>query len=439
MRVAFKTLGCKINQFDTAVMEEIIKENKHLIVSFEEAADVYIINTCSVTKRGDYQSRQMIRRSIRQNSSAKIIATGCYVQTNPEEIGSIPGVDILLGNDEKLNILDYINSIDSSISQSKVSPPQKEIGDISATDKFRYHIIKGFLDKTRGFVKIQDGCNSFCSYCIVPMARGRSRSLSPDKVIEQIKTFEEEGYREIVLTGVHLGSYGMDLEPAFNLSELLNQILSATSVSRIRLSSIDPTDINDDLIDILAASHRICRHLHIPLQSGDDRILKEMNRGYSSLYYNNLIVKLKQKLPEICIGTDIMAGFPGEDNNSFITTCRFIESLPISYIHVFSYSKRPGTMASKMRYQITREIKDKRNRVLRELSKKKREVFYKRFIDRELSVLIEDKRDKNGLLKGLSDNYIRVFLEGDDNFKDKIVNLKIISLLDDGLIGVHED
>ena len=426
MRIAFSTLGCKINQFDTAVMKEKLRSEGCTLVPFEEKADVYIINTCTVTKKSDYQSRQLIRRAKRNNPRARIIVTGCYAQVNPSEIGRMQEVDLILGNMEKEDVIDYVKNMEKSIF----------VGDISLQTRFRYAWVKRFSDRTRAFLKIQDGCSDRCSYCIVPIARGPNRSAEPPEVIKQIENLTASGCQEMVLSGVHLGTYGKDLNPSINLTCLLKEILDNTSIKRIRLSSIEPMDLPDGLIDLMSSSDRICRHLHIPLQSGSPRILQAMNRDYTPYDYKDLILRIEEKIKGVGIGTDIIAGLPGEGEEDFLATMRLIAELPFSYLHVFPYSIRPGTSAATMDRQIPERIKKERCKRLRDLGSKKNLDFKKQHIGLTLKILIEEEEDKEtGLLRGLSDNYLRVLLKGEDSLKNKIVDVAVEGLKGDNLLG----
>lgn len=435
MKIAFSTLGCKINQFDTAAMTEKLRSRNYSLVPFDQDADIYIINTCTVTKKSDYQSRQLIRRAKRNNPMACIIVTGCYAQVNPSEIKKIPEVDLVLGNVEKEDVVDYIKNMVGAV---RKPPLQKSVfvRDISLQTRFRFSWVKRFSDRTRTFLKIQDGCSARCSYCIVPIARGPSRSAEPQEIIKQIEDLTAEGYQEVVLSGVHLGTYGKDLTPPINLTCLLEDILDKTRVRRVRLSSIEPMDIPEGLIDLIASTDRICRHLHIPLQSGSPRTLQAMNRDYTPDDYKDLILRIEEKIKGIGIGTDIIAGLPGEGEEDFLATMRLIAELPFSYLHVFPYSIRPGTSAGSMDRQIPERIKEERCKRLRDLGSKKNLDFKKQHIGLTLEVLVEKEKDKEtGLLRGLSENYLRVLLKGDDSLKNKIVDVAVEGLKGDNLFG----
>lgn len=430
MRIAFSTLGCKVNQYDTVIMEEETKRLSYEIVPFDEVAEIYVINTCTVTGKSDYQSRQLIRRAFNKNKDCKIVVTGCYAETGLEELSRMAGVATIIGNAGKSDIRRYLEGLKEQEGRSISVGEKVDRGPINQP------MIRGFAGRTRAFLKVQDGCDSGCSYCIIPRVRGKSRSLSPDKVIEQIRLFEEAGFREIVLTGIHLGSYGKDLFPQIGLSVLIMRIVEDTTIPRIRISSIDPQEIDERLIAQISCSDRICRHLHIPLQSGDDGTLNRMNRGYSSSYYRDLIVYIKNSIPDVGIGTDVMVGFPGEDEKVFDNSYRFLSSIPIDFMHVFSFSPRKGTKAALMPGMIPRGIMEQRSKIMRDLGWKKGELFRSIFIGRNLSVLVEDERDQStGLLKGYSDNYLKVLIEGGDHLKGRLVKAMIEGIYGNNLIG----
>ena len=418
VRVAVATLGCKVNQCESAGIAEALVARGITLVPFEEAADGYIINTCTVTGRTDYQSRQLIRRAIRKNPAAAVLVTGCYAQRAPEEIAQIPGVRFIAGNAEKERIPDILCEMTEGASRVLVGNirDQKGISRLGATV---------FPEHTRAFLKIQDGCDAFCSYCIVPHARGTSRSLPASEVAERISSISRAGYREIVLTGIHLGAWGRDLQPRTDLATLIRRIAEGCAVERLRLSSIEPRELNAELIALIGALGTVCRHLHIPLQSGDDGILAAMRRDYDAAFFRNLIGKLHTAVPGIAVGIDVMAGFPGETEEAFQNTLRLVEEMPIAYMHVFPYSRRPGTPAAMMAGQIPEPEKKKRAERLRAVGAMKRQVFAEKFIGTPLSVLIEGRTDKKtGFPVGFSDNYIPVAVRGDGATANRIVRVR---------------
>lgn len=416
-KIAIATLGCKVNRYDSAVIHKLLEGAEFSFVPFDQQADVYIVNTCTVTKRADYQSRQLIRRSHRLNPDALIIVTGCYAQRSPQEIKKIQGVDYTVGIGKKERILDLING------SSRKEVPLEITNDIPA-----------FPEHTRAFLKVQDGCDSYCSYCIIPYARGRSKSLQKEETIRSISKLAELGYREIVLTGIHLGSYGWDLMPPTRLSNLLRSIEYEGISCRIRLSSIEPTEFDDDLIDLISSSPIICNHLHIPLQSGDDEVLKRMNRPYSSELFKELVKKLVSAMPDLNIGVDVIVGFPGESHENFTNTVNVIEELPIGYLHVFPYSRRPGTPAADFPGQVDSKTIKNRGKILRGIGNRKREEFYRRFLGKRLSILIESKRDVDTkYLKGFSRNYIPVLIDVGDDVVNREISI-IVTKVEGGKV-----
>lgn len=418
IRVAVATLGCKTNQYESAGIVQTLKENGFSPVPFNGTADVYIINTCTVTGKTDYQSRQLIRRAARNNPGAAILATGCYAQVAPEEIARIPGVVMVAGNQEKMNILPLIREMAKNGKKTVVS----DIGKVKA---FSTPEARSFPGRTRAFLKIQDGCNTFCSYCIVPYARGRSRSLSEKAVLERITSLGQSGYREVVLTGIHLGAYGHDLQPETDLLAILRHVEKKKLVARLRLSSLEPREITEDMLSFMSKSEVLCRHFHIPLQSGDDGILQLMGRDYDGDFFKGLVKKILAYLPDAAIGTDVMAGFPGEGKKEFTATRQLIEELPIAYLHIFPYSSRTGTKASLLSHQVSDAEKKERAQALRHLGKEKREAFAGRFLGKELTVLLEGKRDRDtGWIQGFSDNYIPVVVrDGKPSYTNYLVRV----------------
>ena len=436
IKVAISTLGCKVNQYESAGILEKLDKTIFLPVPFHTKADCYIINTCTVTGRTDYQSRQIIRRAIRINPDASIIVTGCYAQVAPEDIARIPGVTLIAGTAEKENISQIIKHLVKG-------DPQLLVSDIRQAREFSRLSPLKFPGRTRAFLKIQDGCNSFCSYCIVPYARGPSKSLPEREVFHKIETLARTGYREMVLTGIHLGVYGEDLVPPSNLINVLSYVEKNKSVERLRLSSIEITEITDDMIRLMKKSSTVCRHLHIPLQSGDDRILSAMRRNYDSAFFKKRMEEIHQALPDIALGIDVMVGFPGEGEEAFTTTLKLVEELPVAYLHVFPYSERPGTPAKELPGKVNEVVKKKRSEIMRNLGRLKTNTFAERFIREELAVLVEDKKDKDtGFMKGFSDNYIPVVIRnGNSSLVNHIVNVIPDESRDGKLYGriVHND
>ena len=391
MRIAFTTFGCKINQYETDLLRQDFETRGDTIVPFDAEADVYIINTCSVTAKSDYQCRQTIKSTIRRGGGAKVVVTGCYATTQPGEIRKIPGVDLVFDNRDKSKIPEQVmTTLDSGGSVITSNAP-----------------VTSVRRRTRGFLKIQDGCNNRCSYCIVPLARGNSRSVSPTDVIREFDRLVADGCPEIVLTGIHIGTYGVDLPEQCDLTSLLIKLTEKRGNSRIRLSSIEPREITDKMIAMLGRG--LCRHLHIPLQSGDDSVLRSMKRNYTSGFFLDLLERIAKQVPGVALGTDIMVGYPGEVDAEFENTMRLVESSPLTHLHVFSYSPRPGTMAAAMKEQVPENVKKERSEVLRALGKRKNLDFRKSLVNIELKMVVETKTDAcSNLVSGLTDNYIRV-------------------------------
>lgn len=392
------TLGCKTNQFESVSMEEKLAAAGYRQVPFEEGADLVVVNTCTVTAATDSQSRNLIRRARRHNLDCRVIVTGCYAQVDPEAIRRIPGVSVVLGNDDKKDLLAYLekNHADQVV----------EVSDIRSVDQAVPHEINSFAERSRAFVQIQNGCDAYCSYCIIPFARGSSRSAPVDQVLAQVRRLASNGYPEVVLTGIHIGNYGADLDPQLSLVELVRRLERETGVARLRLGSIEPTEIPDELIEAIDRSSIICPHLHIPLQSGDDRVLERMNRHYTADDFYRLVERINRQLPDLALGLDVISGFPGETEKEFDNTCRLIDSLPVSYLHVFPYSRRPGTPAAGMNGQVPGDVARERAARLRVLSETKQQEYGRRFIGRELEVVVEKGEGRSR--KGLTRTYLPV-------------------------------
>jgi threonylcarbamoyladenosine tRNA methylthiotransferase MtaB len=434
--VAIATLGCKVNQFESEALMASLEQRGYDLVHFGEGADVTIINTCTVTHRADFQSRQMIRRAFRSNPKSLIIVTGCYAQVDPETISNIEGITYVLGNQEKNQIPDLLPLMQNG------RYPRVQTADIQEEVRFLDIPLHSFHRHTRAFLKIQDGCNAHCSYCIVPHARGRSRSLPPERLLEHLRILKERGFKEVVLTGIHIGAYGLDLNPPFPLERLLRRLEIEETPDRVRLSSIEPKDFSPGLISFLSQSMKVCPHLHIPIQSGDDETLKMMNRDYDHSFLSNLIIELHRRIPKLSIGADVIAGFPGETEERFGRTYELIKSLPFSYLHVFPFSKRRGTPASKFSQEIDEGSIKKRAERMRELGKQKRQAFYRQFLHQELSVLVEDQRERGSRRwKGLSRNYISILLSNEresDGYPDWINQewrVMVTELSENGAVG----
>lgn len=419
--VAFYTLGCKVNFYDTEAIWQLFKNEGYEQVDFESTADVYLINTCTVTNTGDKKSRQIIRRAVRRNPDAVIAVTGCYAQTSPAEIMAIEGVDLVIGTQDRDKIISYVDQIHSD------RKPVNAVRNIMKTRDFEELNVPDFSERTRAFLKIQEGCNNFCTFCIIPWSRGLSRSRDPQSVIEQAKQLVASGYKEIVLTGIHTGGYGDDMEN-YNLTSLLWDLDKVEGLERIRISSIEASQIDDAMIDVLNRSSKMCRHLHIPLQAGEDSVLKRMRRKYTIEQFAAKIKRLHEAMPGVAITTDVIVGFPGETEEMFESGYRFMEELGFAEMHVFPYSKRTGTPAARMDDQVDEEVKNERVHKLIDLSERMQLQYAKQYVGEVLDVIPE--RDYkgapgSGLVMGYSDNYIQVVFEGDESLIGKLCRVKI--------------
>ncbi|MDO9558100.1 MAG: tRNA (N(6)-L-threonylcarbamoyladenosine(37)-C(2))-methylthiotransferase MtaB [Syntrophales bacterium] len=431
LKVAIATLGCKVNQYESAGILEALENQGVEVVSFAQPADYYIINTCTVTSRSDVQSRQLIRRAARTNPRAQIIVTGCYAKLAANDLRKMPGVALV--TDQKAMIPGAIAAA-KPLEGIVLSDATHSSPDLSSLKPVRFH------GHTRAFLKIQDGCNSRCRYCIIPFARGPSRSIPETEAISRIDELSHAGYREIVLTGIHLGAYGTDLFPPTDLVSIIKTVTDRRAVERLRLSSIEPMEITDSLIALFRHSGILCRHLHIPLQSGDDGILTRMGRPYDSAYFAHLLEKIWRAVPDMAIGLDVMVGFPGEDEHAFERTLQFIADLPVAYLHVFPYSERAGTEAAVMSGKVSDADKKDRAERMRNIGKRKRLAYAQRFIGKKMAVLVEGKPDRvTGLWKGFSGNYIPVILkDGDISQVNQIVQVLADDCQDGKLYGSME-
>lgn len=428
--VSLHTLGCKLNYSETSTIGALFHKNGFTLKDYGEHSDIFVLNTCTVTDKADKECRQIIRSVLHKNPDTYVIVTGCYAQLKPQEISSIQGVDLVLGTNEKFKLFDYIDNYNFSIGEKKnysctFTSPVSEITD------FDYAYSSDLDSRTRAFLKIQDGCDYNCSFCTIPLARGASRSLSIYKVIENAKKLVDSGYKEIVLTGVNTGDYNYfsnsngTTGKKFKLIDVLYE-LDKLNISRIRISSIEPNLLTDEIIQLVKSSPKFCKHFHIPLQCGDKDILKLMRRRYNRDFFKELISRLNSEIPGIGIGVDVIVGFPGETDSKFENTCEFINSMQISYLHVFSYSERNDTSAAEMPGQVDIEKRKERNRILRELSLTKKRYFYLSHIGTFQNVLFESLKD-NGNIFGFTDNYIKIKLRGNSKMENKISQVRIIS------------
>lgn len=427
MRVAFTTLGCRTNQNDTAEMQAILEEEGFSVVGPHDPADIFVINTCTVTAKSDANSRLAVKKSLALNEDALVVFTGCYAQTSPEEAAQIPGLDIVLGNANKLEIGRVIKKKLAALqAEDDFGLPLVHMSDITQKWDFKTIPLSNFQGKTKAFIKVQTGCNETCSFCTVVHARGRSISDARENVLKNVRQAIASGYKEITLTGINLGTYGMDLNPPETFSSLVREIADLPGNFRIRLSSINPMEIEDDLLRLVAHHEKVCPHLHIPLQSGDDAVLLPMRRNYNVAQYRDVVERAVDQIPYLGLGADVIAGFPGETEESFEKTYRLIEELPFSYLHVFTYSPRKGTDAYSMKENIPKAVKKERNRRLTELAKTKSLEFQKRFTHKTVYVLVEESREKTtGKLRGHTEHYIPVSFDGEDSNMNRILPITI--------------
>ena len=423
-KVALTTLGCKVNQFETEVMEGLFKQRGYEVVPFAEQADYYIINTCSVTSLGEKKSRQLIRRAQRLSPQAIIAVTGCYSQLAPEEIKKIEGVRVVIGTKERGQIVELVEQA------AREDGIIEKMTDIMQADAFEDIPLFDVPERTRAFLKIQEGCTNFCSYCIIPYVRGPLRSRKIESIREEARKLVAAGFKEIVLTGIHLGAYGRDLPGELTLADAARAVLSVDGLVRLRLGSLESIELTDDLFSLLRADGRFSRHLHLPLQAGHDAVLKSMNRHYTAQQYADLIAKVESEIPGIAVSTDIIVGFPGETEEMFAESLQFVEKMNFAKMHVFPYSKRKGTPAAEMPEQVAEPVKKDRVHRMQQLADQKAAEFHQQFIGKTADVLFETRKD--GITDGLTGNYIRVYTDAEISC-DKIFSMRMEKLYKDGL------
>ena len=428
-QVAFYTLGCKLNFSETATIARDFSQEHFERVDFEGFADIYVINTCSVTDNADKKFKGLVKKALQQNPKAFIAAIGCYAQLQPAELAAIDGVDLVLGATEKFKLTAYLNDL------SKKEQSEIHACEIDEADFYEGGFSLG--DRTRSFLKVQDGCDYKCTYCTIPQARGISRSDRLENIVANAQNIAEQGIREIVLTGVNIGDYGKgefgNKKHEHTFLELVRALDQVVGIERIRISSIEPNLLKDETIDFVARSQRFVPHFHIPLQSGSDPILKKMKRRYLSGLYKERVVKIKQEMPDACIGVDVIVGFPGETEDYFLDTFRFLEQLPVSYLHVFTYSERPNTEAVAMENPVPQNIRSKRSKVLRALSAKKRHQFYESQLGKEVSVLFENE-NKKGYIQGFSTNYVKVRAPWNPEWVNTTKNVRLTEIDQGGYV-----
>ncbi len=434
--------GCRATQADGAAIERQLLDRGLMRADSAGEAEVVILNTCTVTASADQDVRSAIRRIHRESPATRILVTGCYAQRSPEEISSLPGVSVVVGNSHKHQVADYVLPLTTAagfvpLSQiGTADSPDVIIGDIFAhTELLAAPVFDGedSASKTRPNLKVQDGCNNRCSFCIIPFVRGRSRSLQLEYVIRETNALVARGYREVVLSGINLGRWGRDLSPRTNFAAMLRAILDNSAIEKLRISSVEPMDWSNELIELVASSQRIAKHAHVPLQSGSDKVLRRMHRKYRPWHYADRVERIRQAMPDAAIGADVMVGFPGETNEDFEQTRAFIERLPLTYLHVFTYSSRPGTPSAEMPDQVAVPVARERNRVLRELADRKKREFMRSFVGRDLEAITLTRFDGKST-EALSDNFLKLRVVG-NHPANRLMAVRIDGLLDDELAG----
>ena len=428
-KVAFYTLGCKVNQYETEAMTELFEREGYKIVNFDQFADVYVINTCTVTNLGDRKSRQMIRRAKKLNKLAIVAVTGCYAQTASEEVSQIEGVNLIIGTKDRSKIVELIDSIQEDRKQINV------VQDIMNAKEFEDLRVTAYKEKTRAFLKIQEGCNQFCSYCIIPYARGPIRSRNPEDVVAEIKQLAYNGFKEVVLTGIHIASYGKDLGHT-SLIDIIGKIHQVEGIERIRLGSIEPTTVTPAFIEKTQDLPKLCPHYHISLQSGCAEILQRMNRRYTTAQYRQVVKNLREKYTDAAITTDVMVGFPGETEEEFQASLQFVEEIGFSQVHVFKYSPRKGTPAATYPNHVSPQDKEARRKRMTEAAVRREREFYQKYIGKEMEVLFEQRvKDEKQSYEGLTANYIRVIVPSDDDIQGKILSVRLKEMKDGFVLG----
>lgn len=420
-KAALHNLGCKVNAYETEAMQELLEQNGYEIVPFQEGADIYVINTCTVTNMADRKSRQMLHRAKKMNPDAIVVAAGCYVQAK-EESGEVDEcIDIVIGNNKKKDLIEILDAY-----YKEKEGVQKAVIDINHTKEYEEMHLSKTAEHTRAYIKVQDGCNQFCTYCIIPFARGRVRSRAKEDVIREVKELAANGYQEVVLTGIHLSSYGVDLEDE-NLLSLILAVNEIEGIQRIRLGSLEPRIITEEFVKTISSLEKMCPHFHLSLQSGCDATLQRMNRRYTSGEYYEKCELLRKYFEHPALTTDVIVGFPGETEEEFRQSKAFIEKVNFYETHIFKYSKREGTKAAVMDGQIPEQIKTKRSGILLELDQEKRRLYEAQFIGKTVEVLMEESIQKDGktFQTGHTKEYVKVVLETDKNLQNQMINVKI--------------
>lgn len=428
-KVAIYTLGCRVNQYESDAMAELFVREGYEVVDFDSGADIYIINTCDVTNESSRKSRQSIRKAIRNNPDATIAVVGCYAQLQAEQISQIPGVDVVVGTKHRHRIVEFVEKTMEDGGQIIA------VEDIMQERSFEDIAFRGFRQRTRAFLKIQEGCNMFCSYCIIPYARGPLRSRSLESIELEAQNLAQDGFKEIVLTGIHLGLYGHDLIGSdIHLSDVVTKLSTISGIQRIRLSSIEALELTDDFLDILSKMDRFCHHFHVPLQSGSDGVLRRMHRRYDLREYRDRIDRIRSLLPEVSITTDVITGFPGETEEEFNETLDFIREIGFSKLHVFPFSPKEGTPAAKMNNPIPKAIKTERSHILLDLSLELEKAYRENFVGKTKAVLFEEEV-RAGIYEGLTENYIKVWSASPRDLHNQLLPVKLVENLPDHMAG----
>ena len=431
MRIAFATVGCRVNQFETDALRGKALAAAYDVVPFEAVADVYVINTCTITSEAAADSRQLTRRAVRRNPAALVVMTGCYAQGAPEAAAAIPGVDLVVGNVEKSGLLAEIQRA------RKNGAARLRVGNIGGATRIDGDEYGPGIDpdRTRALLKVQDGCNYACSFCIVPAVRGPNRSQSPAAVLAAIRRLHAVGFPEVVLTGIHLGTYGRDLTPRTTLVALCEAIAALPEGPRVRLSSLDPHEVTPELIRLLGSASRFCRHLHLPFQSGDEDVLRRMRRGHGAAEFRTLVERLAADVPGIAVTGDVIVGFPGEDDAAFRRTVELLEGLPLAGLHVFGYSPRPGTAAADFPHRVPKKVKRERSRALRALAGRKALAFRRQAVGSVLDTVVLRQGEAPDFLEGLTDNYLRVWFPGEAALQGTVVRVRADQATGRGVVG----
>lgn len=428
-KVAFYTLGCKVNQYETEALSGIFEKAGYEVADFENIADVYVINTCTVTNLSDRKSRQMIRKAKKNNPGSIVVVVGCYAQTAPEEVSKIPGVNLIIGTGERSRILEHIDEIEAGQEQINA------VNDIMGTRYFEQLHVDSYKERTRAFLKIQEGCSQFCSYCIIPYARGPVRSRDPQEVIEEVVRLSKAGFKEVVLTGIHVASYGKDIRGT-SLIDIIRRVHEVEGIERIRLGSIEPTTVTEEFVAAAGKLEKLCPHYHISLQSGCNETLKRMNRRYTAEEYKEVVDRLRANIKDVALTTDVMVGFPGETDREFEETLNFLKDIDLYQMHIFKYSPRKGTPAASYKNQIPPGKKDERSEILIGLSSKNTHEFNRKHLGKITKVLFEQQvKDRPDFIEGLTSNYIRVLCKGTQEMTGKMADVLLEAAEKDHMLG----